>query len=251
MSTLKFRCPSRWTLRQRPEHYSIVGLPAAAASCAVGDTGRPARHVQLASPGVARPSAGLDRGSRRPPVRDERPAPLRRARLHQPCAAVPGHDCRQHARPAGERVDTRAPRQRRTGRIGNAPDRRAKSPRPTACPRGWCRTIKHDQLAAALKLPRPPIRISKSDKLLATMEQHQSILQEVLQAMAEESGLKDGLSEEPKGAFALYRLAKFAHPSLGVRPSSPSPRAGSGRRSWPAPASSPRRSRRRCRRARR
>jgi hypothetical protein len=38
-----------------------------------------------------------------------------------------------------------------------------------------------------LKLPRPPIRISKSDRLLATMEQLQSTLQEVLQAMAEKT----------------------------------------------------------------
>jgi len=36
-------------------------------------------------------------------------------------------------------------------------------------------------------LPPPPIRISKSDKLLATMEQLQCTLEEVLQAMAEKA----------------------------------------------------------------
>jgi len=54
-------------------------------------------------------------------------------------------------------------------------------------PEGVVCKIKHDQLAAELKLPRPPIRISKSDKLLATMERLQSTLQEVLQAMAEKA----------------------------------------------------------------
>jgi hypothetical protein len=62
------------------------------------------------------------------------------------------------------------------------------SPREIAArygvPEGIVCKIKHEQLAAALKLPRPPIRVSKSDKLLATMEQLQSTLQEVLQAMA-------------------------------------------------------------------
>jgi hypothetical protein len=54
-------------------------------------------------------------------------------------------------------------------------------------PEGVVCKIKHELLAAQLKLPRPPIRISKSDRLLATMEQLQSTLQEVLQAMAEKT----------------------------------------------------------------
>ena len=65
------------------------------------------------------------------------------------------------------------------------------SPREIAArygvPEGVVCKIKHDQLAAALKLPRPQIRISKSDKLLSTMEQLQSTLQEVLRTMAEKA----------------------------------------------------------------
>src|SRR5262249_20737325 len=56
-------------------------------------------------------------------------------------------------------------------------------------PEGLVRKIKHEQLAAELKLPRPPIRISKSDKLLASMEQLQSTLEGVLRVISEQRSL--------------------------------------------------------------
>ena len=92
-------------------------------------------------------------------------------------------------------VRDRREKERIRGRLTNgalaAIESATGSPREIAArygvPEGVVCKIKHDQLAAALKLPRPPIRISKSDKLLATMERLQSTLQEVLQAMAEKA----------------------------------------------------------------
>jgi len=185
--TPKARCPSHWTLRQRLEHYSIAD-PSSGCILWVGNTGKNGYGMLnwQNQPWLAHRLAWME-------VHGRIPAGMNV--LHR-C------DVRACINPAhlflgttADNMRDRREKERIRGRLTSgalaAIESATGSPREIAArygvPEGVVCKIKHDQLAAELKLPRPPIRISKSDKLLATMEQLQSTLQEVLQAMAEKA----------------------------------------------------------------
>ena len=187
LSTSKARCPSHWTLRQRLEHYSIAD-PGSGCILWVGNTGKTGygmlnwqNQVWLAHRLAwmeihGRIPAGMNILHRC----DVRPC-INPAHLFLGTTADNMRDLREKERIRGRLTNgALAAIRSATG-----------SPREIAArygvPEGVVSKIKHDQLAAALKLPVPSIRITKSDKRLATMEQLQSTLEEMLQAMAEKA----------------------------------------------------------------
>jgi hypothetical protein len=186
-NTPKARCPSHWTLRQRLEHYSIAD-PSSGCILWVGSAGKNGYGMLnwQNQPWLAHRLAWIE------------------VHGHIPSGMNVLHRCDVRAciNPAhlflgttADNMRDRREKERIRGRLSNgafaAIQNATGSPREIAArygvPEGVVCKIKHDQLAAALKLPQPPIHISKSDKLLATMEQLQSTLQEVLQAMAEKA----------------------------------------------------------------
>jgi hypothetical protein len=183
----KVRCPSHWTLRQRLEHYSIAD-PSSGCILWVGNTGKNGYGMKnwQSQSWLAHRLAWIEVHGRIPSGmnvlhRCDVRACINPAHLFLGTTADNMRDLREK-----ERI-----RAWLTGGALTAIQDATGSPREIAArygvPEGVVCKIKHDQLAASLKLPRPPIRISKSDKLLATMEQLQSTLQEVLQAMTEKA----------------------------------------------------------------
>jgi hypothetical protein len=187
LSTSKARCPSHWTLRQRLEHYSIAD-PGSGCILWVGNTGKNGYGMLnwQNQAWLAHRLAWMEVHGRIPAGmnvlhRCDVRACINPAHLFLGTTADNMRDLREK-----ERI-----RARLTNGALAAIRSAAGSPREIAArygvPEGVVCKIKHDQLAAALKLPPTPIRISKSDKLLATMEQLQCTLEEVLQAMAEKA----------------------------------------------------------------
>ena len=185
MSTRKARCPSHWTLRQRLEHYSIAD-PGSGCILWVGNTGTNGYGMLnwQNQAWLAHRLAWMEVHGRIPAGmnvlhRCDVRACINPAHLFLGTTADNMRDLREKERIRG----------RMTNGALTAIQSATGSPREIAArygvPEGVVCKIKHDQLAAALKLPRPPLRISKSDKLLAAMEQLQSTLEGVLQAIAE------------------------------------------------------------------
>lgn len=182
--TRKGRCPSHWTLRQRLDHYSIAD-PSSGCILWVGNMGKNGYGMLNWQNQVwlAHRLAWMDVHGRIPSAmnvlhRCDVRACINPAHLFLGTTSDNMRDLREKERIRGRLTN---------GALAAIRDATV-SPREIAArygvPEGIVCKIKHEQLAAALKLPRPPIRVSKSDKLLATMEQLQSTLQEVLQAMA-------------------------------------------------------------------
>ncbi len=183
MSAQKFSCPPHWTLRQRLEHYSVRD-PSTGCILWVGNTGENGYGMlnwqqrswlahRLAWSEV---HGGIPSGMvicHRCDVR----ACINPAHLFLGRQSDNMRDLREK-----ERI-----RARLTNGALEAIRSATGSPREIAArygvPEGLVCKLKHEQLAEALKLPSAPIRISKSDKLLATMEQLQATLQEVLRAI--------------------------------------------------------------------
>jgi hypothetical protein len=180
----KARCPPHWTLRQRLAHYSIAD-PGSGCILWIGNTARTGYGMLNWQNQVwlAHRLAWMDVHGRIPDGMNV---------LHRCDVRVCINPAHLFLGTTADNMRDLREKERIRGRMSNgalaAIQGAAGSPREIAArygvPEGVVCKIKHEQLAAALKLPRPPIRISKSDKLLATMEQLQSTLQEVLQAMA-------------------------------------------------------------------
>jgi len=184
MSAQRVRCPSHWTLRQRLEHYSIAD-PSSGCILWVGNTGKTGYGMLnwQNQPWLAHRLAWIEVHGRIPSGmnvlhRCDVRACINSAHLFLGTTADNMRDRREK-----ERI-----RARLADGVLEAIQGATGSPREIAArygvPEGVVCKIKYDQLAAGLKEPRPPLRISKSDRLLATMERLQSTLQEVLQAMA-------------------------------------------------------------------
>lgn len=184
MSTDKFRCPPHWTLRQRLEHYSVPD-PNTGCILWIGNTGKN--------------GYGMLNWQQRSWLAHRLAWSAIHGRI--PSAMVICHRCDVRAciNPAHLFLGTTADnmrdlreKERIRARLGagqlDAIGTATGSVREVALrygvPEGMVCKIRHDRLAAELRLPRPPIRISKSDALLASMERLQATLQEVLQALA-------------------------------------------------------------------
>ena len=186
MSRQNFSCPPHWTLRQRLEHYSV---PNSSSGCIlwVGNIGKSGYGILNweQRPRLAHRLAWTEIHGRIPSGmivchRCDVRACINPAHLFLGTTADNMRDLR-----AKERIRARLTNgaleaiRIATGSPGEIAAR-------YAVPEGLVCKLKHEQLAEQLKLPHAPIRISKSDKLLATMEQLQSTLQEMLRTMAQQ-----------------------------------------------------------------
>lgn len=182
-----FRCPSHWTLRQRLEHYSIAD-PGSGCILWVGNTAKNGYGTLnwQNQPWLAHRLAWIDVHGRIPSGmsvlhRCDVRACINPAHLFLGTTADNMRDLREK-----ERI-----RARLSDGALSAIQSATGTPREIAArygvPEGVVCKIRHDQLAAQLKLLQPRVRVSKSDKLLATMERLQSTLQEVLRVMTEKT----------------------------------------------------------------
>jgi HNH endonuclease len=184
MSIQKFRCPPHWTLRQRLEHYSI---PDANTGCILW-VGRSTIN-----------GYGMLNWQQQPWLAHRLAWSEVHGRIPSAMNVLHRCDVRTCINPdhlflgtTSDNMRDRREKERIRARLTNgaldAIRSASGSPRELAArygvPEGLVCRIKHEQLAAELKLPRPPIRVSKSDKLLATMEQLQATLQDVLKALS-------------------------------------------------------------------